>query len=261
MICLAGLMYLPRGVVTVLGCLIIAGHNLLDGIRPESLGGLAWLWTILHVPGKIEPYPWLTFQVVYPLIPWMGVMAAGYGFGPLLLWEDDTRRRAVLALGAGITLTFLILRAVNVYGDAHHWAAKANGLYTLFSFLDCTKYPPSFLYLLMTLGPALMVLAWLDRPLGPMTSRLVIFGRVPFFYYVLHLPLLHGMAVVVDLWRYGDATWLFVNPPYQLWSIDYTYDLMATYLAWTAAVLILYPLCWWYADVKSRRKDWWLSYL
>ena len=188
-------------------------------------------------------------------------MAAGYGFGPLLFNEESKRRRVVMTLGAILTLAFVILRTANIYGDAHRWGVQATWLFTLFSFIDCTKYPPSLLYLLVTLGPALMVLAWLDRPLGAITSRLVIFGHVPFFYYVLHLPLLHAMAVAVDLWRYGEATWLFANPPYQLWPLDYTYDLAATFLAWATAVLLLYPACSWYAALKTRRKDWWLSYL
>lgn len=261
MITLAGLLYLPRWLITIIGCLIVAGHNLLDGIRPESLGHLGWLWHILHVPGEFQPYPWITVRVVYPLIPWVGLIAAGYGFGPVLFWEEFRRRRTILVLGAGLTLAFIILRAPNIYGDAHRWMVQPTWLYTLFSFIDCTKYPPSLLYLLITLGPALMVLAWLDRPLGVVTSRLVVFGRVPFFFYVLHLPLLHGMAVLAALWRYGEARFLFANPPYQLWPIDYTYDLPATYLAWAAAVLLLYPACRWFADLKARRKDWWLSYI
>jgi uncharacterized membrane protein len=260
MIALAGLLYLPRWLVTTVGCAMIGLHNLLDGITPQSLGALGWLWNILHVPGLLTPYPGWHFQVKYPLIPWIGVMAAGYGFGACLLWDAGKRKKFLIYLGLGLTLAFFLLRLSNFYGDPHPWTFQKNALFTCFSFLDCAKYPPSLLYLLIALGPAFLALAWFERLSGPLVQSLVIFGRVPFIYYVLHLPLLHGMAVAVDLVRYGEAPWLFANPPEQLWPIDYTYDLVATYLAWGAAVLLLYPVCRWFADLKARRRDWWWLY-
>jgi uncharacterized membrane protein len=260
MIALAGLLYLPRWLVTTVGCVIMGLHNLLDGITPESLGAWGWLWTILHVPGQLTPYPGWHFQMKYPLIPWFGVMAAGYGFGACLRWDAGKRRKFLIYLGLGLTAAFFLLRLTNFYGDPHPWTFQKDALFTFFSFLDCTKYPPSLLFLLIALGPAFLALAWFESLSGRLVQALVIFGRVPFIYYVLHLPLLHGMAVAVALVRYGEAPWLFANPPWQLWPIDYTYDLVATYLAWGATVVLLFPVCRWFADLKGRHRDWWWLY-
>lgn len=261
MIFLAGMIFLPRRAVLVVALLLILPHNLLDGIKPEVFGGFSWLWMLLHVKGTFAIGDSVRVLVVYPLIPWLGLMAVGYCFGEILLREREQRRKIVFLLGLGLTIGFIILRGTNIYGDPAPWTTQNDGLFTFFNFLACEKYPPSVSYLLMTLGPALILLSVLDRPLPAWMRPFVTFGRVPFLYYMLHLPLLHAMAVPVALYRFGHASWLFANPPGQNWPYDFHFDLTLTYAAWVAATLILYPVCRRFADFKSKRKDWWLSYL
>ena len=266
MCALAGLIYLPVWAVTTFGVTMIALHNLLDGVTASAWTGPRWFWQILHAGGPIQLPQGFEFSASYPLIPWIGVMAAGYGFGTLLLRESCSRRKWFLSLGAGLSLAFILLRASNFYGDAVVWSPQKQGLFTLFSFLNCTKYPPSLLYLLMTLGPAIFVLGLLDRGVGAIGRPLVIFGRVPLFYYLIHLPLIHGAAVLFAYFRHGRAQWLFENP----WvaerlqtldkPVDYGYELPVVYAVWVVAVLILFPLCRWFAEVKKRSRAAWLSY-
>ena len=266
MVALAVLVFLPLRWVTAFGLLMIASHNLFDSVKPESWGSLGWLWKILHSGGMILPAKGCRFAAGYPLVPWIGVMAAGYGFGSLLLREPVERRRWLFGLGATLTLLFILLRAINIYGDPRPWSGQKNSLFTLFSFINCHKYPPSLLYLLMTLGPALLVLAALDRGMFRWLKPLLVFGRVPLFYYLLHLPLIHGLAVLASYWAYGRADWWFANPPEGpdapiLRPADYGYGLPVVYLVWIGVVLVLYPVCRWFAGVKRRRRDPWLSYL
>ncbi|MBS1811139.1 MAG: DUF1624 domain-containing protein [Acidobacteria bacterium] len=262
MVALAGLIFLPQRALVVFGLVMILGHNALDKIQPERLGAWGWLWKILHVPGALEPASGFHLYVMYPLIPWIGVMAVGYGFGKLLLRESQQRQKLLFRLGAVLTLSFVILRAVNVYGDPVPWAVQKNWWFTVFSFLNCTKYPPSLLYLLMTLGPALMALAWLDKFSGRWRQPFLIIGRVPLFYYLLHLPLIHLMAVIFSWIRYGHpAEALYGNPPRPEAPSDFGYSLPIVYLVWIGIVVLLYPACRWFADLKKRRKEVWLSYL
>ncbi|MDQ7836536.1 MAG: heparan-alpha-glucosaminide N-acetyltransferase domain-containing protein [Humidesulfovibrio sp.] len=262
MIALAALVYLPRRALLTISLAMIAGHNLLDGLKPADFGQLGWLWSVLHVKGYVGPFGGERLLVVYPLIPWIGIMAAGFACGEAIRWDQRTRRRRVFLTGLALTLGYAALRGLNGYGDPEPWAAQANPFLTFLNALGCAKYPPSLSYLLMTMGPALMLLAALDRPTLPAWTRpAAIFGRVPFLFYVLHLPLLHAMAVPWALWRYGSAPWLFANPPGVAWPHDFHFDLPLTYGAWALAVLLLYPLCRWFAGIKATRKDWWLTYL
>lgn len=262
MVALAGLIFLPQRALVGVGLVMILGHNALDKIQPEHLGKLGWLWKILHVPGEMEPASGFHLFVMYPLIPWIGVMAVGYGLGKLLLHEPQQRQKLLFRLGAVLTLSFVILRTVNVYGDPSRWAVQKNWWFTAFSFLNCTKYPPSLLYLLMTLGPALMALAWLDKSSGRWRQPFLIIGRVPLFYYLLHLPLIHLMAVIFSWIRYGHPVEaLYGNPPRPEAPSDFGYSLPIVYLVWIGIVVMLYPACRWFADLKKRRKDAWLSYL
>jgi uncharacterized membrane protein len=196
-------------------------------------------------------------------------MAVGYGFGSIMLKEPGSRRKWILGLGIGCTALFVLLRWMNLYGDPRLWTAQSRPLYTFFSFIDCQKYPPSLLFLLMTLGPALVALWLLDRStirgfLRTGMSALLVFGRVPLFYYLLHLPLIHGLAVVAALIRYGRAEWLF-NSPFANPSVrvpaDNGFGLPVIYLIWIMLVLALYPVCRWFTELKRRRHDQWLSYL
>lgn len=261
MIFLAGMIFLPRPVVLVIALLVILPHNLLDAIPPDAFGAFSWLWMLLHVKGTFAIGASLKVLVVYPLIPWLGLMAAGFCFGKVIVREREKRRPIIFWLGFVLTIGFVILRASNLYGDPVPWTTQKDWLFTLFHFLACEKYPPSVSYLLMTMGPALMLLAALDRPLPAWMKPFVTFGRVPFLYYMLHLPLLHAMAVPVALYRFGRAEWLFANPPSHTWPYDFQFDLPLTYAAWILATLLLYPVCRRFADFKSKRKDWWLSYL
>jgi uncharacterized membrane protein len=281
MIILAGLIHLPVKIIGAFGIVMIALHNLLDRFRVPSWQGpnspipgfWAKLWIILHQAFEFFPIlPVLSpvVIVIYPLIPWVGVMAAGYAFGTLYQWEASRRRRWLLWMGIGLTLLFVFMRGVDLYGDPSHWAKQKNALFTVLSFLNTTKYPPSLIFLLMTLGPAMLVLWWFDGPastpdswLTRLRNAFVTFGRVPLFFYLLQWYTAHLIAVIVGLiagqpvgWQFESPLDKFTNPPtgvgFRLWVV---------YLCWIAGVLLLYPLCKWFAGVKARRRDWWLSYL
>src|SRR5438046_1655313 len=264
MVALAGLVFLPLRWIATLGLVMIGSHNLFDDLQPESFGKLGWLWKILHSGGVLFPADGYSFVAGYPLIPWMGVMAVGYGFGSWLLREPSERRQRLFQLGATLTALFILLRAANVYGDPDLWSRQKNALFTFFSFLNCHKYPPSLLYLLMTLGPALLVLALLDRGTPRWLKPVLVFGRVPLFYYLLHIPLIHGLAVLIAYVRYGHAEWFFANPPAAgppSIPAGYGYSLPIVYLIWVGVIATLYPVCQWFAEVKRRRREVWLSYL
>ncbi len=258
MVALAGLVFLPVRSIATFGLVMIASHNLFDSVLPDAFGKLGWLWRILHSGGVIVPAEGYRFVAGYPLIPWIGVMAVGYSFGSWLV------REGLFGLGGVLTALFILLRAINVYGDSDRWSPQKNALFTVFSFLNCHKYPPSLLYLLMTLGPAIMVLALLDRGTPRWLKPVLVFGRVPLFYYLLHIPLIHGLAVLFAYVRYGHAEWFFANPPAagppQI-PAGYGYSLPIVYLIWVGVVAALYPVCQWFAEVKRRRREVWLSYL
>ncbi|MBV9925723.1 MAG: DUF1624 domain-containing protein [Acidobacteria bacterium] len=268
MVALAGLVFLPTRAVAAFGLALIFLHNLLDGVRADSFGALRWLWVVLHEQNALAPAPDVFVFVAYPLVPWVGVMAAGYAFGQLLTLERERRRRLLLTIGGCSVALFVLLRWLNVYGDPAPWASQARGAwYTFLSFLNTQKYPPSLLFLLMTLGPSIIAVALFDREggPGPLARPFVVFGRVPLFYYVLHVPLIHLVALVFAYLKYGRAEWLFVNwpPPGQPQPEPegYGYGLWVVYLIWLGVVLALYPLCRWFAGVKKRRREAWLSYL
>ena len=263
MVVLAALVFLPTWAVTLFGVVMIATHNAFDGILPADWGKLAWLWTVLHKGGSVEMAHGWHFIEAYPLIPWIGVMAAGYGFGAIFRQEPVARRRNIFLIGLGLTLAFVILRLANVYGDPRLWNSQSRPLYTFFSFLNCQKYPPSLLYLLMTLGPALMLLAWLERGTAPLFKPFLVFGHVPLFYYLLHLPFIHALAVLVAFMRYGRADWLFGSPfdTHTTIPSDNGFGLPVVYLFWVVVVLALYPACRWFANVKRRNRSRWLTYL
>jgi uncharacterized membrane protein len=261
MIALAALVWLPVPWVAAFGLLMIAGHNLFDGVSADDWGPLGWLWTILHQPGALALGSGARFFVLYPLIPWIGVMAAGYSFGRLATLPPSRRDRIYLALGAGLTAGFLLLRLSNWYGDPAPWTAQESGGRTILSFLNTTKYPASLLFLLMTLGPAIALLPVLERARGPLAEALLTIGRVPLFFWLLHVPLIHLVALGFSLARYGEIIpWLVRNPPTPLPG-GYGYGLGVVYAVTFAVVAGLYPLCRWYAGVKRRRRDPWLSYL
>lgn len=258
MIALAALIHLPWWAITTFGLVLVCGHNAFDAIKPESLGGWGNLWRVLHVSGNLQLGSLHVFAF-YPMIPWIGLMPLGYAFGRVLEGDAATRRRRLLLLGAVMTAGFVLLRASNLYGNLHPWTHQARPGYSVLSFLDATKYPPSLCYVMMTLGPALLLLAWFDRGTPKLLQPALVFGRVPMFYYLLHIPLLHGLAVLANFARFGRADWMYGSgnatpPPDAGWSLPWVY------LVWLTVVVGLYPVCRWFADVKRRRKEAWLSY-
>jgi uncharacterized membrane protein len=260
MVVLAALVWLPTWAISALGVTMIVAHNALDGIDPRNLGGGEWFWRILHAGGEFQIAPGWKFGAGYPLVPWIGVMAAGYGFGTVLLREPGERRKWIFRLGAVLTLLFIVLRFTNLYGDPQPWTPQGTVMYSIFSFLDCHKYPPSLCYLLMTLGPAFLLLSLLDRGTPAFLKPILVFGRVPLFYYLLHLPLIHGLSVVVHWIRLGHADWLYGSAPAKP-PPEAGFDLWTVYLLWILIVVSLYPACKRFAELKRRRRDVWLSYL
>jgi uncharacterized membrane protein len=265
MIALAALVYLPPIVLVGVSVAMIALHDLLDGIKASQFGSAAWAWNVLHQPG-IFHLGTRVILVAYPLIPWIGVMAAGYCCGRIFLLEPARRKHVLVRLGVGLTIGFLLLRALNVYGDPVRWSTQHSALFTVLSFLKCSKYPPSLDFLLMTLGPAIAVMGWLEHVRLSATNPLLIFGRVPLFYYVVHLFVIHGIAMLLAIMRYGRANFLLNPPPTmsgfrQAYPADYGYDLWVCYAVWLAVLVLMYPLCRWFSQLKQRQHDWWWGYL
>lgn len=265
MIVLAGLVHLPfRALAGVTAGLIVL-HNLTDGVPASSFGSAAWVWNLLHQPGVIQTAG-PTLIVAYPLVPWVAVMAAGFCFARVYRLPAERRSRLLVRLGLAVTALFIVVRLVNVYGDPVPWTGQPSPFTTLLSFLNTTKYPPSLQSLLMTLGPAIAFLGWTDGARPGARNPLLVFGRVPLFYFVLHLPLIHAVAIGLTWLRYGAPSFLFLPPPTlgtprDLFPPDYGWSLGVTYAVWIAVVMALYPLCLWLSRLKQRRRDWWLSYL
>ncbi len=262
MVLMSLLVFAPPVVVGLTGVAIIACHNLCDGFRLE--GPLAWVWTLFMRPGPIQLPFGTTLIVAYPIIPWLGILMAGYGSGAFWLMQRRRRRLILVCLGLLMILMFLALRAFDRYGDPQKWARQEdNPLWTVFSFLTVTKYPPSLIYALMTLGPALVLLALLDRPSGSLRNMIMTFGRVPLFFYLLHIPLIHTLAIFFALFTSdGDVGYLFHSILFEPnLPKDYGYRLWVVYVVWLLVVGILYPLCAWFADLKTRSRAVWLSYL
>jgi uncharacterized membrane protein len=260
MIVLSMLVHLPPSVVTTFGVVMIATHNLLDSIKSANP-----LWSILHSPNVIFATPGHIVFLAYPLIPWVGVTAVGYGLGQIYAWDTARRRTFLLRLGIVFTIGFVLLRAINIYGDPSRWATQRSPAYTVLSFLNTTKYPPSLLFLLMTLGPALLLLWSVDTYTPRFLRPALIIGKVPMFYYLLHFALIHVLAVVICYARYGHIHWMFESPDLAHFPITqppgWGLPLPLVYLIWAIVVIAMYPLCRWYGAVKQRSNNPWLSYL
>ena len=276
MVLMALLVRLPVTVVAAFGVAVIAAHNLLDSLLFSPAVGesaLAGLWKILYVGfyagpvaiGEGGPPLW----VLYSIVPWIGVMAAGYAFGAVLTLDAPRRRRICLTIGLGGVALFLLLRGLNLYGNPQPWSAPgpdadASALPPLLSFLNTNKYPASLAFLLMTLGPTIALLPLLEHARGAIARWLTVFGRVPFFFYVLHIPVIHAMALVVSRVRSGEMSpWLFADHPMgaPLPPDGYAWSLALLYGVWTATIVMLYFASRWFSTLKARRADWWLRYL
>lgn len=276
MVIMAAAVRLPVRWLGAISVLVIATHNLLDGVRPKQFGSLAWLWTLLHARGFVFLPFHIPEFVLFPLVPWVAVMGAGYAFGSLYLLPQDRRSKWIARLGLALTLAFIFLRVTNLYGNPPvgqggvsqgDWHLQPTVEKTVILFLDVEKYPPSLQFLLMTLGPSLLFLAWLDKRTSQqlttgLVSVLAVFGRVPLFYYVLHIYLIHALAVLMALLFHQPVAWL-LHGAFFLNDIPdgYGHRLVFIYLIWITAVIILYFPCRWFMGIKQRRKDWWLSYL
>jgi uncharacterized membrane protein len=260
MITLSALVRLPASVVTTIGVVMIAGHNLLDSVKWASP-----LWSILHSPGFVLNTPSHVVFAGYPLIPWIGVTAVGYGLGQVYSWETERRRAFLLRLGLALTLAFLVIRAINVYGDPSRWTPQKTAVFTALSFLNTTKYPPSLLFLLMTLSPAMVFLWAVDRGTPRILRPALVMGKVPLFYFMLHFFVIHLLAVIICYMRYGSAHWMFESPDLGHYPFSappgWGYSLPGVYLVWAFVLVVMYPLCRWYAALKERRRDTWLSYV
>lgn len=259
MVALAALIHLPLPALVAFGLVLVCGHNLLDPLPAQAFGAFEWLWRILHVPGFLsggdyDPNRFNVF-VAYPLVPWIGVMALGFALGRWLDTDATKRRRVLLRLGFGLIVLFVVLRAGNLYGDARPWSPQASPLLTLFSFVKTTKYPPSLQYLAMTIGPALLALALFERWHGRGADFVRVFGRVPMFYYLLHTFLLSSLAAIAWGVVFGEAFFVWDPPAVGGWSLPVVYAI------WIGVVLVLYVPCRWFAALKARRRDAWLSYL
>ncbi|WP_207515864.1 DUF1624 domain-containing protein [Longitalea luteola] len=263
MMVLSVMIYLPLRIILITGLVLIGAHNLLDGA--DKADPSSFLLSFLHhqhfFPG--EPF---SVMLGYPILPWIGIMLTGYVFGQLYLPTVDAakRRKSLIWLGLGAIALFIVIRFVNAYGDPHHWSTQASPVFTFLSFLNVTKYPPSLLYILMTLGPALLFLAFAEKPLNRLTEKMVVFGRVPMFFYLVHIYLIHALAVVaasVSGYKWSDMIltgWVSMNAQLQ----GYGYSLIFVYVLWIILMIAVFPLCKWFDEYKRvNRSKWWLNYI
>ena len=262
MIVLAALVYLPRKFILIFSLILIFGHNLLDNLHYNN----NILWAIIHEPHSFHLSSGFIFTVDYPIIPWIGVMALGYCFGPIYdgSYDEAKRRKLLNIMGISTIVLFIAIRWINIYGDPVSWKHYGTLSKTLMSFLNVNKYPPSLSYVLMTLGPALLFLANSEKLKGWTVNFFSVFGRVPFFYYILHLFLIHITAMIfAQLTGFGWRimildNWIAEEPK----LIGYGASLWVVYLVWTGVILALYPLCKKFDQYKQTHKEkWWLSYL
>lgn len=261
MIAMSALVYLPKWAIGFVAVFMLLGHNALDGVLVESFGSYAWVWNLLHVPGSIYLGDF-ELRVIYPFVPWIGVMAFGYLFGPVTKMPRIERKQVFMLSGISLLILGIALRYWNIYGDSTLWSIQESLELSVISFLNFTKYPPSLVYLSIFLGIAMVMMSLLDRPLGRWSHPLRDFGQAPFFFYILHIPILHLAGVILALFAFGDADWLIgiqLGPT----PAEYSYgsELAPTYVAWISVVVLLYIPSRWFAQLKARRKDWWLSYL
>ena len=264
MIALSIMVQFPKVAILVISLLFIAGHNLLDGYHVQGQGLKAFGWSVINDPNFFQFGP-ISMFIAYPVLAWIGVMGAGYCFGQLYNGVSRERRKKILLwIGSLAILLFILLRFSNLYGDKSPWSHQSSFLFTIMSFLNCTKYPPSLLYILMTVGPAILFLAVTEGPLTKISNTISVFGRVPMFYYLLHIYLIHLLALGAAQFtgfKWSDmiyGSWIGSNPALH----GYGFGLGIVYLVWIGITMLLFPLCRWYDKYKSaHRSYWWLSYL
>jgi uncharacterized membrane protein len=259
MIFLGLIVFLPLPVIATIGLALIGVHNAFDAVPWNHP-----IWSILHRPGFALQGRFTVF-VAYPLIPWIGVTAVGYALARAYSWEPERRRRFLLIAGVAAIVTFVALRAGNIYGDPLPWSRQTSAGFTVLSFLNASKYPPSLLFLLMTLGPALLILRATDRGIPGALRPVINYGRAPFFYYFVHFALIHWLAALTCLIRYGSVHWMFESPTLGQYPFTpppgWGFSLPVVYGVWILVVLVLYLPCRWVATLKATGRYRWLSYL
>ncbi|WP_420401529.1 DUF1624 domain-containing protein [Flagellimonas sp.] len=264
MIFLAAFIHLPKKLGLVICLVAVFGHNLLDSVAPTT-PLVAGLWTFLHSFNLVD-LGFIQLFVAYPMIPWIFVMPLGYYLGELYKPSFDPKLRIsrLLQIGLGLTLLFFALRAINIYGDSYHWATQDSVGLTVASFFNITKYPPSLHFLLITLGPSLVFLALVENWQNKWTEKMVVIGRVPMFFYIVHIYVIHALAVIAAMmtgFSFSDMVidlWITLQPQLQ----GYGFNLWVVYLIWVVLIIALYPICSWYNNYKTaHREKWWLSYL
>ena len=286
MIIMAAVIHLKENIILIAGIVITAGHNLLDAIQLQPGHPMFVLWRFLYQAGPLQIAPGKFFLVEYPMLPWLGIMLLGYSLGHWYIkgFDPARRQKLLLIVGIGATLLFLLLRGINIYGDPAPWQFQKDSLRTFLSFLNCSKYPVSLLYTLMTLGPVLVFLSWMEKFPVRRLKPVEVFGRVPMFYYIVHFYLIHILAITVYLIvqhkSFADLNFHFFSesgsgkpgesqfgmiPPVSGYfgGIPYAagYALPWVYVVWTGVILVMYPLCKKYNAYKSTHSQWWLSYL
>ena len=265
MIALSALVFIPAQALMVLGAMIIFGHNLLDPIEVNGTSTLALLWYVLHQPNTLFLQNTLV-SLVYPVLPWLGLMVLGYGFGTFYARDfgERNRKRSLLGIGLGAVSLFLILRGFNLYGESRPWNVQQSPIFTVMSFLNTTKYPPSLHFLLMTMGPALIFLALSEKVQNKFSTPVAVFGKVPFFFYIIHLYLIHALAVLTLVFS-GRDWHEYILSAERLSSgslSNFGLRLEAVYLVWILVLAWLYPLCRWYQRYKENHPEQtWLRYL
>jgi uncharacterized membrane protein len=265
MIILSAMIWLDKRLILLAGILLIFAHNLLDTVHVPGGGTSSFFWSLLHERSAFN-FGYFTVLVGYPILPWLGIMATGYCFGGLYAtgYDPAKRRKTLLYLGLGAIVLFIGLRAGNFYGEAAHWSGQKNAVFSILSFVKTSKYPPSLLYILMTLGPALIFLSLAEKPLNALTAKIAVFGRVPMFFYLAHIALVHGLAIigaVITGHKWTDmvvTTWVTDQPELK----GYGFSLLTVYIIWIGVILILYPFCKWFDRYKRAHQSTqkWLSY-
>lgn len=266
MVCMAALIHFDYKALLTIGLIIVFGHNIFDAFRLQPGDSFFGVWTILRQSGFIILTDNNTLFVMYPLLPWLGIMILGFCLGRLYSgqYKKDERTKLLLMIGLSVIALFLILRTINLYGDPAPWSLQKNAMFTFMSFLNTTKYPVSLMYTLMTLGPLMVILALMEKMNSDFLKPLHVFGRVPMFYYILHFLLIHSISILLFMNKTGKSLNqidFHFNKSFGGITTEGGYSLGITYLLWVAVVFLLYPFCVWYNRYKSTHKDWWLSYI
>ncbi len=261
MVFLSFLQFLPYRLLMAIGLAIVFGHNLLDSVSITTPPLASILWSLFHAPDLLQPSPGFTILIGYPFLPWLGIMICGYSLGKLYTEKEaPDRKKILMGLGFTLILLFIVIRFINYYGDRNLWTLQPTILYTILDFIDTTKYPPSLLYALMTIGPALILLSISENISNGFTKAMRVYGKVPFVYYIVHVFVIHSLARIMSAIS-GRGSGNIFFPDSQLHP-DAGYPLWTVYIIWISVVILLYFPCKLYGDYRANHPEKkWLSYL